>query len=370
MTTATADHAAMLDLGARNLLLGCAQALPGDALLIVRENPGLGFYGHGLAEAVAGTAVALGLSVRTATVPFLEQIDVLPAELLPDMARAEHVLFLARLGDQLRFQAMPKGPRPIVSYVLDTGMLASPLGTCAYAGFVALKLAIDRMFAAAGDIRLTCERGTDLRGRVEAASAGGDVSVRRFPMTVFSPIDTRHFAGIVAVAHCLAGTGARYYQPYGLALPATVFAVVDGNRITGWQGEPAEVAVVEAHYRHVAGCFGIDPDHVHSWHAGIHPGCAYPQPAHENFERWSGGAFGNPRLLHFHTCGAYAPGEICWNILDPTIAVDGLAIWECGVIRTDRIPGAAEILADCPDIARAFAQPARAVGLDHSLPLA
>ena len=364
MTTATAEHDAALDLGARNLLLGCAQARPGESLLIVEEDSALGYYGAGLAEAIAGTAASLGLSVRIAAVPFQPEIDELPTWLLADMAPAEHVLFLARLGDQLRFQALPTGLRPIVSYVLDTAMLASPLGTCAYAGFVGLKTAIDRMFAAAHDIRITCERGTDLRGHVENARPGADVSVRRFPMTVFSPIGTRHFTGRVAVAHCLAGTGARYYRPYGVRLQTTLSATIDGNRITGWEGEPADVARAKAQYRHVADRFGIDPDYVHSWHAGIHPGCAYSQPAYENFERWSGGAFGNPRLLHFHTCGASAPGEICWNILDPTITVDGEAIWERGTIRTDRIAGASDILAEHPAMEAVFAQPARYVGLD------
>jgi hypothetical protein len=27
-------------------------------------------------------------------------------------------------------------------------------------------------------------------------------------------------------------------------------------------------------------------------------------------------AFANPRYLHFHTCGNYAPGEIAWSLFD------------------------------------------------------
>ena len=60
------------------------------------------------------------------------------------LATSDHVLFLARLGDQLRFRSMPPGARPIVSYVLDTEMLASPFGTAPYQAFVALKAAIER----------------------------------------------------------------------------------------------------------------------------------------------------------------------------------------------------------------------------------
>ncbi len=113
------------------------------------------------------------------------------------------------------------------------------------------------------------------------------------------------------------------------------------------------MARAEAQYAHVAGLYGIDGGIVHSWHAGIHPGCAFAGSAHDSYERWSGSAFGNPRILHFHTCGAYAPGEICWNIVDPTVVVDGAVIWDAGRIRLDAVPGAAAILERHPRPRRA-----------------
>jgi hypothetical protein len=124
------------------------------------------------------------------------------------------------------------------------------------------------------------------------------------------------------------------------------------------------ISKVRAHYGFVADRYGIDADAVHSWHAGIHPACAFRQPAATHFERWSGGAFGNPRLLHFHTCGAYAPGEICWNIVDPTIEVDGRAIWRAGRIDLDAVPGASQVVAAYPEVAHLFDVPARDIGID------
>ncbi|MFY8099292.1 MAG: hypothetical protein ACOVOA_04960, partial [Allorhizobium sp.] len=114
---------------------------------------------------------------------------------------------------------------------------------------------------------------------------------------------------------------------------------------------------------HVSNLFGIDGGFVHSWHAGIHPGCVYPERAEASYERWSGSAFGNPRLLHFHTCGAYAPGEICWNVVDPTIRVDGVAIWENGVININAVRGAPDILAAYPEVGELFDNPAREIGI-------
>ena len=101
---------------------------------------------------------------------------------------------------------------------------------------------------------------------------------------------------------------------------------------------------------------------MHSWHAGSHPGCAFADPAGANLERWSGAAFGNPRLMHLHTCGAEPPGEMSLNVLDPTITLDGVALWEAGRLHPDRVPGGAEILSAHPDLAALYAAPAQACG--------
>ncbi|MGL4438031.1 MAG: hypothetical protein ACRCUE_02055 [Bosea sp. (in: a-proteobacteria)] len=350
--------------GAHNLLLGCAEAKPGESLLILHEDPGLGYFGHGLAGAIAEAGKALGLNVRLREVPFDQRADTLSDELAADMARADHTLFLARLGDQLRFRQMPAGTRPIVSYVLDQPAMASQFGAAPHAAFVALKAAFNQVFARAGDIHVTCPLGTDFRGKVMADNAEPpDVGIKRFPVSVFAPIDAASFSGKVAVAHLLVGTGSKYYQPYGIPLGSTLFAHMSEGRIQRWEGPPEEVARAEEHYRHVADLFDIDAGFVHSWHAGIHPGCAFSEPAGANYERWSGSAFGNPRLLHFHTCGAYAPGEICWNVIDPTIRVDGVSVWEDGVIKIDEVPGAPDILAAYPAVRELFDSPALDIGL-------
>ncbi len=356
--------------GALNLLLDCAGAKPGERLLILAEDPELGFYGPGLAEAVAEEARALGLDVSLRMIGFSPDADELPPALVPAVEAADHTLFLARLGDQLRFRAMPAGSRPIVSYALDREAFASPFAAAPYGAFVALKKAFDQLFAGARAIRITCALGTDVEGHVEAAQAPAaappepaDVTIKRFPMSVFAPVDAKGFHGRVAVAHLLCGTGSRYYAPFGLRLGSTLHAVIGDGRLLRFEGEPAEVAQAEAHYAHVAGLYRIDGGIVHSWHAGIHPGCAFRGSAHDSHERWSGSAFGNPRLLHFHTCGAYAPGEICWNIVDPTVTVDGVPVWEAGRIRLEAVPGAAAVLEGHPGLADLFAQPDQRIGL-------
>jgi hypothetical protein len=358
--------AAALERGARNLLMNCAGAKPGESLLILHEDPAAGYFGPGLAEDIAGLAKAMGLHVTMLETPFAPDVDTLTPQQEAAVKASDHALFLARLGDQLRFKAMPKGSRPVVSYVLDREALASDFGTVDYEVFAALKTAFNALFFTARRIRVTCPLGSDFAGAVTPVEPGGtdDVTIKRYPMSVFAPLDARGFAGKVAVAHLLVGTGSRYYEPYGIRLESVLFAHIADGRLQNWQGEAAEVRRAEAHYSFVAQKFGIDGGGVHSWHAGIHPGCAFTGCAHDHYERWSGSAFGNPRLLHFHTCGTYAPGEICWNIVDPTIEVDGVRIWERGRVRIDLLPGADTILANHPEVRALFDRPEQRIGLN------
>ena len=41
-------------------------------------------------------------------------------------------------------------------------------------------------------------------------------------------------------------------------------------------------------------------------------------------------AFANPRYLHFHTCGDYAPGEIAWSEFDASVQFNGRQFWKNG----------------------------------------
>ena len=353
-----------------NLLSHCAGLKPGMRLVIVRETEGSGYYDDHIAQTVARAAPASGIRTTLCTVPFQASVDGLDSELADMMAGADCTIFFARLGDQVRFRALPKGTRAVVCYTLDLASLGSAFGTAHYGAFTALKLAIDDMIADAGEIRVTCPRGTDFAGPGPGwhQKPKEDVTVIRFPMSVFAPVPAAEFSGHAALAGFLMGTGSRYYEPYGRSLPGQLVAHFENGILTGFSGDPADVAAANHHYDDISARFGIERNVVHSWHAGIHPGCGFHDPVERCFLRWSGGAFGNPRILHFHTCGAYAPGEISWNILDPTIRIDGVAVWEDGRLHPDRIPGGAEILDRYPCAAAIFAHPEREVGIGDRIP--
>ncbi|MEM1428224.1 MAG: hypothetical protein AAGG09_02070 [Pseudomonadota bacterium] len=351
--------------GARNLLLHCAAARRGERLLVAYEPTDHGYYGTEALHFIRQAAEEIGLAVTTMNVGFTPDAPCLKADLLARMETADITVFLARLGDQLRFSDMPKNKRVVVSFALDAELLGSPFGTTHHAAMQGLTARVGDALRAARRVRVTCARGTDFSGTPHLPPAGvpGDTTLMRFPLSVFQPVPARTFSGRVALCGFLTGTGSLYYEGYTLEFAGQVHAVFERGRLSGFEGAPGDVAAAEAQYTRVAARFGIDRNAIHSWHAGIHPGCGYPWPACQNFERWGGAAFGNPRLLHFHTCGAYAPGEISWNMVDPTIEIDGIAVWENGVFHADRLAGGADILARYPCAAATFADPDRRVGL-------
>lgn len=354
----------MIEKGAANLLANCIGIRKHDRLLIVHEEPGLRYYDNKILCAISHAAQVIGAQVTVKQVPFEPLLTEMPADVQALMQAADQAIFLARIGDQLRFCDMAASGRMTVCYALDVEMLASPYSTADHRAFIELKTALNRMLGRAQSIHVTCPSGTDFRGPGPgSAKPLADVGIKRFPMSVFTPVPAARYSGTVALPGFLVGTGSMYYEPYAVEYEGALSVTFEAGRITQFRGNAAAVRAAEQHYRKVADRLGIDRDFVHSWHAGIHPGCAISGAASDSYERWSGAAFGNPRLLHFHTCGAYAPGEISWNVIDPTIMIDGIPVWQDGVLRPQLVPGGEEILAQHPDIATLFDAPNRNIGL-------
>ena len=349
--------------GAKNLLVNCAHAISGERLLIAYEPPEFGYLDKACIDVVSRTAHQLGLEVDAVDVGFNPDNPHLSPDLMARFEVADIILFLARLGDQLRFSDMPQGKRIIVSFAMTRELLGSGFSNGHHKAFMELKAEVNAVLDAAEEVRITCPLGTDVRGRpVMNLKPAGDTSILRFPMSVFTPVPAYSFSGRVAVSF-LTGTGSKYYDDYTLEFDKPVFALLKNGRLVQFHGDPVNAAKAEAHYDRIAGQFSIDRNFVHSWHAGIHPGCGYPWDIRENYERWGGVAFGNPRILHFHTCGAYAPGEISWNVIDPTIVIDGVTYWDNGELHAERLPLGRSILDRHSCAAALFADPNPDIGI-------
>ena len=359
---------AALAQGARNLLVHCAGLRPGARVAVVHEDPALGWYDLAAARAVAAEARRLG------GVPVFVPVGGPGNRPDPRVAAAvaahDLAVFFSRMGDQDRFEKPAPGKTVVMCYARDAAMLASPYGRTDHRALLDLAAAVDGILRRARRIRITCPLGTDLAG--PGASNGSDVrppepggaemAVRRFPMGVHRPVDASGFSGRVVLAPYLTSTGSKVYAPASLALETPVIAEIAYGRSIGLDGEAGVVERVRAHYRMVAARFGLDAGVVHSWHTGIHPGCAYAHDAAEDPDRWANNVFTNPRFVHFHTCGAEPPGEICWTVLDPTIEADGAALWERGRFRPEVFAPTRDCLRRWPALEPLFAAPSDAIG--------
>lgn len=339
-----------------NLLHNGAGLKPGAGIVIVSEPEGAGYYGAGLVASVRHAAEALGHPVGVHERAFDPDLAAPDRETARIMAGADLTLFLARMGDQIRFRPGAARAPVAICYALDPEMLASAYGRIDHRAMVRLRDITDGALRSARRIRITCPAGTDLSGAIGTSDRTGDTPALRFPLSVHTPISCAGFSGTIAQRGFLVGTGSRFYDPYMLAIEGTLRVTVENGRITRLDGPSSRAA--RDHYARIGRRYQIDPWIIHSWHGGIHPACSYADAASDNFERWSGGAFGNPRLLHFHTCGNYAPGEICLNLLDPTVEIDSVPIRRNGRLIVDALPGGTALIEAAGDLAAALADPA------------
>ena len=352
-----------LGAGARNLLVNCAELGAGESLVIVREDPSLGWYDGQTAQAIADEARTLGVRPTMLEVGAPKNSRGLSVS----QAMEAHVctVFMSRIGDQDRFADPAPGKKTVMCYARDAVEMASAYGQADHRAMLQLKAAVNDLLLAAETVRITCPLGTDISGNVSKTDkeTPADVSVRRFPMGVPQPLDASQMSGQVALARFLTPTGSKTYEPPSLPIRETVMAQVSNGRIAGLTGEAEDIEGIRGHYNMVAGLFDLDADRVHSFHAGIHPGSAYALEAGANPDRWSNSAFTNPRVLHFHTCGDYPPGEICWMVIDHTLLIDGKALWQDGRLCVEAFEQTARCLDEWPELHALFDSPSRAIGL-------
>ena len=86
-----------------NMVFGCGEAAADARILIVREARGEGYYSTDLAGAIGGAIRSIGLEVTHTEVTFDPDTRRLPADLAQQMEEVNLTIFLARIGDQVRF---------------------------------------------------------------------------------------------------------------------------------------------------------------------------------------------------------------------------------------------------------------------------
>ncbi|UCF99140.1 MAG: hypothetical protein JSV89_06275 [Spirochaetaceae bacterium] len=320
--------------GARNLLLNCIGVRPGQRITIAAEDPAEDFYDALAAACIFEVAEELGCQASLLPCPCVSGPESLPQSVIAALTEADHVIFQARAGDQVRFTELSGTASKTMSYALDIGLLGSEFCTLHHGFMREVLEQFEAELNAAKTWRITCPLGTDVMGtQIPASHDGGtveDFTLLLFPVPIFRPVSCATMNGRVAVAHWLMSTANHVYENSFLRLDRPLMAVIEAGRIVDFEG-PKDLSLrVREHYQRVGHLFDIEENVVHSWHAGIHPKALYPLNATSNIERWGSVAFANPRYLHFHTCGNYAPGEIAWSLFDTQVELDGKVYWQTG----------------------------------------
>ena len=341
----------LLNKSINNLLNNCAELNENDTLLIISEDSKFGWYDKDISIAVYDYAKnKLGLSTELLIVgePKNNAKDTL--EKIID--NYDCAIFFARIGDQERFEKPLSNTKRIMSYVRNIDSLCSLFASTNYEEMKKFKDVINKIIFDADNIEISCPLGTNLKGTIDKKNINqnNDTSIVRFPVVVPSPILAKNFSGEVVLDGYLTSTGSKVYEPISLKIESPVTATILKGKIANLNGEKKVVEKIVKHYETVSKIFNIDHDIVHSWHAGINPGIHYSNSVEENPDRWSNTIFPSPKYLHFHTCGNYAPGEICWMIANHNIIIDNVPLWENGILKVDSFDETIQHLQNSSDL--------------------
>ena len=326
----------LLNKSINNLLNNCAELDKNDSLLIISEDPKFGWYDKEISVAVYNYAKnQLGLNTELLIVGEPKNNSKSTLEKIID--NYDCAIFFARIGDQERFETPSSSTKRIMSYVRNIDSLCSLFSSTNYLEMRKFKDVINKIIFEADNIEISCPLGTKLKGTVNKKNIdkNKDTSVLRFPVVVPAPVLAKNFSGEVVLTGYLTSTGSKVYEPMSLKVESPVIANIVNGKIANLNGEEKVVEKIEKHYENVSKTFNIEHDIVHSWHAGMNPGIHYSSSIEENPDRWSNTIFPSPKYLHFHTCGNYAPGEICWMISNHNIKIDNVPFWENGVLKVD-----------------------------------
>jgi hypothetical protein len=341
----------LLNKSIRNLLNNCAELNKNDSLLIISEDSKYGWYDKDIAVAVYNFAKSqLGLSTELLIVGEPKNNSKNTLEKIID--DYDCAIFFARIGDQERFEKPSSNTKRIMSYVRNIDSLCSSFASTNYVEMKKFKDVINKIIFGANNIEISCPLGTKLKGTINKRNIdpSKDTTVLRFPVVVPAPILAKKFSGEVVLTGYLTSTGSKVYEPMSLKVNSPVTASIINGKIANFNGDKKVVKKIEKHYEKVSKTFDIEHDIVHSWHAGINPGIHYASSVEEDPDRWSNTIFPSPKYLHFHTCGNYAPGEICWMIANHNIKIDNVPIWENGILKVDSFDETVQYLENSSDL--------------------
>lgn len=328
-----------VDAGVSALLDDCMALQKGDVVLMLREPANLNWYKEDLIDFIVSSIRDRGAIVRLMSVPIVPEPDHLPSYVLKEMESVEHVLFLSRTGDQIRFAALPGSGTRTICYAKTLEFLGSEACRTSQFFLSSVLKQVQSVLDRSVEWHVSCTAGTDIRGRssrlVRSEERPMNFTAKLFPAGVFRALPCENATGQI-VTRWFPPVFTHRYEPFGLSTPEPVTLVVEAGGIVDILGPLRSVERVKEHYNHVGRLYG-KPARVSSWHCGINAKVNAPCDANDDLELWGGTMHLSSRWAHFHTCGDVLPGEINAVVLDPTITIDGQFLWRAGVLQTERV---------------------------------
>jgi hypothetical protein len=323
-----------IEAGARNLLLNCAGARPGDRLLLVGEQSTLPFFDSQLCHDVADIASGLGIDSEILLARPVVDASQFPAEVSAAMQSVDITIFFSRLGDQIRFSQTPGNSTKIMTYTLSREHLGSAFATVDYRLMHRIHDHLFTKIKGSKTYRIESANGTSLNAELPGQTGSNqpvasDFTVELFPVMIFPPITFFRLNGQLVLEHFLLSSSTRAYPDSVLYLDSAVTVEVEDSCMVGFDGDSGLVTRLQSQLERAAGLTGGDPYRLNSWHTGINPYTFYNGDLHANLEQWGTVTYGSPRYTHIHAAGN-DPGDISIQLFDASISFDGEPFWDGG----------------------------------------
>ena len=151
-----------LEKGAHNLLKNCANLSTDQKLIIISEDPSLGWYSSDITHYIKQFASKMG--IKTSILEVGEPQNDSKSKLTNIIEDFDCALFFARIGDQDRFEKSYFKTKRVMSYVRNLENLGSTFGHSHHHSLIELKKAINSIFSKGGFIKITCPLGTSVEG--------------------------------------------------------------------------------------------------------------------------------------------------------------------------------------------------------------
>ena len=322
------------EIGARNLLLNCANAKAGDHILLVGEQSETPYFDPRLCQDVADVAKKIGVSAEIILAEPVIDASRFPGSVSAAMQSADVTIFFSRLGDQVRFADSPGSGKKIMTYTLTRQHLQSLFAGVDYQ---AMKLIHDELLTdieSSTSYRIETSSGTDLYAQLPhinniEKSDVVDFTLELFPVMIFPPIVFSKLSGQLIIERFIMSTSVRQYDDSVFYLDSPVAVTVEDSRMVDFDGDSSVIVGLQSQLERAAAITGGDPYRLNSWHTGINPYTFFEGNPYDHLERWGTVSYGSPCYTHFHTAG-FDPGDASINLLNASISFDDKPFWDEG----------------------------------------